>query len=172
MRLSQKNTQNWWSDFLYQNLFNILKTAPAELKLHWKLESSNISFLFFFLFLCRATVQGRALHWTLEMARLWPTPMWAPLRTASNTSTDLWASTVWLRLERITLDQKRQHCTCTWQVSYWGFGCMYAKTYRRIFKIGIFFFPEITRPLYCNLLSRAGENTLQTHTYTHSYFLK
>lgn len=40
---SHEKAQNWsnwadltWSGFLYQTIVNILKTAPAELKPHWK----------------------------------------------------------------------------------------------------------------------------------------
>lgn len=107
-----------WSE----NHFEHSENSPSWVETSLKMCVQIPLMCFFFFFLCRVTVQGQALRWTSEMAMLWPTPTWAPLRMVSNTSTELWGSTGWLRLGRITLDQKLQHCTCMWQVSQHAFG--------------------------------------------------
>lgn len=70
------------------------------------------------LLLCRATGRGQASRWTLEMATLWPTPTWAPSRTASSTSTKRWGSTGWRPRARTAWAQRPPRSSCMSHVSY------------------------------------------------------
>lgn len=175
---SSKLVKLGWSDLVWlsvSNHFEHSDNGSSWVKTSLKMcvhIPLNVFYLSIFFVLRRETVQRRALHWTSEMATLWPTPTWAPLRMASNTFTERWGSTGWPPLARTTLDQKLQCCTCMWQVSPCPFTCMYVNIQACWRKDNLFSWKHET--FLFQLISQDRTEyppNAHTHTHTHSNFV-